>query len=85
MPCLQVYVLKEEEGGRHTPFMTNYCPQLYTRTADVGASMLLPSGIVFVFLLTKFLVLFPDLNVRSHEERVWWLVSVFFGCFDSSC
>lgn len=56
MSCLQVYVLKEEEGGRHTPFMTNYCPQLYTRTADVGASMLLPSGIVFVRLVS-----FPEL------------------------
>ena len=75
MPCLQVYVLKEEEGGRHTPFMTNYCPQLYTRTADVGASMLLPSGIVFVFLLTKFLVLFPDLNVRTFSRGKGLVVS----------
>ena len=41
-----VDVLKEEEGGRHTPFVTNYCPQLYTCSADVRASILPPSGLV---------------------------------------
>ena len=40
----QVYVLKKEEGGRHTPFVTKYSPQLYTRTADVTAHMTLPEG-----------------------------------------
>lgn len=40
----QVYVLKKEEGGRHTPFTTNYGPQLFTRTADVNASVTLPEG-----------------------------------------
>jgi elongation factor Tu len=40
----QVYILKKEEGGRHTPFITNYSPQLYTRTADVTSSIELPSG-----------------------------------------
>ena len=72
MPCLQVYVLKEEEGGRHTPFMTNYCPQLYTRTADVGASMLLPSGIVFVRLPS----LIPRAYVLMRRGLSWSGVSV---------
>ena len=40
----QVYVLKEEEGGRHTPFMTKYKPHLFTWTADVPSSMQLPEG-----------------------------------------
>lgn len=41
---VQVYVLKKEEGGRHTPFVTGYQPQLYTRTADVNVTMQLPKG-----------------------------------------
>jgi elongation factor Tu len=30
----QLYALTKDEGGRHTPFVSNYCPQLFTRTAD---------------------------------------------------
>ena len=44
----QVYVLKKEEGGRHTPFVTKYEPQMFTRTADITASVLLPEGMFFV-------------------------------------
>ena len=40
----QIYVLKKEEGGRHTPFVTNYSPQLFTRTADTTAKVELPEG-----------------------------------------
>lgn len=39
---VQVYILRKDEGGRHTMFVNNYAPQLYTRTANVNASMLLP-------------------------------------------
>ena len=42
--CVQVYILKKDEGGRHTPFVNNYSPQLYTRTASVNTSMILPEG-----------------------------------------
>lgn len=38
----QLYVLKKEEGGRHTPFVTNYAPQLFSRTANVTAIVQLP-------------------------------------------
>ena len=38
----QVYILKKAEGGRHTPFVNNYSPQLFARTADVNVSMMLP-------------------------------------------
>ena len=44
----QVYVLKQEEGGRHTPFFNNYRPQFYFRTTDVTGSVALPSGVEMV-------------------------------------
>ena len=40
----QAYVLKKEEGGRHTPFFTKYRPQFYFRTTDVTGEVELPSG-----------------------------------------
>ncbi|MDE5885902.1 MAG: elongation factor Tu [Oscillospiraceae bacterium] len=40
----QVYVLKKEEGGRHTPFFNNYRPQFYFRTTDVTGTITLPEG-----------------------------------------
>ena len=39
-----VYVLKKEEGGRHTPFFNNYRPQFYFRTTDVTGQITLPAG-----------------------------------------
>jgi elongation factor Tu len=44
----EVYVLKKEEGGRHTPFFTNYRPQFYVRTTDVTGSVELPEGVKMV-------------------------------------
>ena len=44
----QVYVLKQDEGGRHTPFFNNYRPQFYFRTTDVTGSVTLPSGVEMV-------------------------------------
>ena len=40
----EVYVLKKEEGGRHTPFHNNYRPQFYMRTTDVTGTCTLPEG-----------------------------------------
>ena len=40
----EVYVLTKEEGGRHTPFFTNYRPQFYFRTTDVTGVVNLPAG-----------------------------------------
>jgi len=40
----EVYVLKKEEGGRHTPFFTGYKPQFYVRTTDVTGEVTLPEG-----------------------------------------
>jgi len=44
----QVYVLKKEEGGRHTPFFTGYRPQFYIRTTDVTGEIKLPEGVEMV-------------------------------------
>ncbi|APM37541.1 elongation factor Tu [Clostridium kluyveri] len=44
----QVYVLKKEEGGRHTPFFNGYRPQFYFRTTDVTGSISLPEGVEMV-------------------------------------
>jgi elongation factor Tu len=44
----EVYVLKKEEGGRHTPFFTNYRPQFYIRTTDVTGTCSLPEGVKMV-------------------------------------
>jgi elongation factor Tu len=44
----EVYVLKKEEGGRHTPFFPNYRPQFYIRTTDVTGSVWLPEGVKMV-------------------------------------
>ena len=40
----EVYVLKKEEGGRHTPFFKGYRPQFYFRTTDVTGNVILPAG-----------------------------------------
>ena len=44
----EVYILKKEEGGRHTPFHNNYRPQFYVRTTDVTGNIKLPSGVEMV-------------------------------------
>jgi elongation factor Tu len=44
----QVYVLKKEEGGRHTPFFQGYRPQFYLRTTDVTGTITLPEGVEMV-------------------------------------
>jgi len=44
----EVYILKKEEGGRHTPFHNNYRPQFYVRTTDVTGIITLPAGVEMV-------------------------------------
>ena len=44
----EVYILKKEEGGRHTPFHNNYRPQFYVRTTDVTGNSALPDGVEMV-------------------------------------
>ena len=55
----EVYVLKKEEGGRHTPFHNNYRPQFYVRTTDVTGSITLPEGVEMVM---------PGDNLTIHVD-----------------
>lgn len=44
----QIYILNKDEGGRHTPFFSNYRPQLFCRTADITGNIILPNNIKMV-------------------------------------
>ncbi|NLA25713.1 MAG: elongation factor Tu [Bacteroidales bacterium] len=57
----EIYVLTEEEGGRHTPFFTGYRPQFYFRTTDVTGSLDLPEGVEMVM---------PGDNVTISAELI---------------
>ncbi|MEE9465288.1 MAG: elongation factor Tu [Candidatus Neomarinimicrobiota bacterium] len=57
----EVYVLKKEEGGRHTPFFNGYRPQFYFRTTDVTGSVQLPAGVEMVM---------PGDNVNMDVELI---------------
>ena len=57
----QVYVLKKEEGGRHTPFFNGYRPQFFFRTTDVTGSIKLPDGVEMVM---------PGDNVEMEVEII---------------
>ncbi|MCX7863157.1 MAG: elongation factor Tu, partial [Bacteroidales bacterium] len=45
---VEVYILKKEEGGRHTPFHNHYRPQFYLRTLDITGEIILPQGVDMV-------------------------------------
>ena len=57
----EVYILKKEEGGRHTPFHNNYRPQFYVRTTDVTGNISLPDGVEMVM---------PGDNLTIHVELI---------------
>jgi elongation factor Tu len=57
----EAYILTKEEGGRHTPFFTNYRPQFYFRTTDVTGIVKLPDGIEMVM---------PGDNVSMDVELI---------------
>jgi len=57
----EIYVLSKEEGGRHTPFFSNYRPQFYFRTTDVTGSIKLPEGVEMVM---------PGDNVNLEIELI---------------
>jgi elongation factor Tu len=57
----EIYALKKEEGGRHTPFFTKYRPQFYFRTTDVTGAVKLPSGVEMVM---------PGDNVNLEIELI---------------
>ena len=57
----EVYILSKEEGGRHTPFFSNYRPQFYFRTTDVTGAVALPDGVEMVM---------PGDNVKMSVELI---------------
>jgi elongation factor Tu len=57
----EVYVLKKEEGGRHTPFFQGYRPQFYLRTTDVTGVITLPEGVEMIM---------PGDNVQMKIELI---------------
>jgi elongation factor Tu len=57
----EIYVLSKDEGGRHTPFFTNYRPQFYFRTTDVTGTVALPDGVEMVM---------PGDNVSIEVELI---------------
>ena len=57
----EIYVLSKDEGGRHTPFFSNYRPQFYFRTTDVTGSIKLPDGVEMVM---------PGDNVSMEVELI---------------
>ncbi|MEE8298119.1 MAG: elongation factor Tu [Thermodesulfobacteriota bacterium] len=57
----EVYVLRKEEGGRHTPFFPGYRPQFYLRTTDVTGSIVLPEGVEMVM---------PGDNINMDVELI---------------
>ena len=58
----EIYVLKKEEGGRHTPFHNKYRPQFFIRTLDVTGEILLPEGVEMVM---------PGDNVTIKVELIY--------------
>jgi len=66
----EVYVLKKEEGGRHTPFFTNYRPQFYIRTTDVTGSVKLPDGVKMVMPGDNITVEVELLTTVALEEQM---------------
>jgi len=57
-----VYILKKEEGGRHTPFHNKYRPQFYIRTLDVTGEISLPAGVEMVM---------PGDNLEINVELIY--------------
>ena len=70
----EVYVLSKDEGGRHTPFFTNYRPQFYFRTTDVTGTVTLPEGVEMVMpgdnVSTEIKVLAPVAMEKSQRFAI---------------
>jgi len=66
----EVYVLKKEEGGRHTPFFTNYRPQFYMRTTDVTGTCALPEGTKMVMPGDNITMLIELMAPVGLEEQM---------------
>jgi elongation factor Tu len=66
----EAYILTKEEGGRHTPFFTNYRPQFYFRTTDVTGTVKLPEGTEMVMPGDNVSVDIELVSAIAMEEKV---------------
>jgi len=67
----KIYALNKDEGGRHTPFVSNYCPQLFTRTADVSCFVKLPDDVSMVMpgdTVEADLTFFSDIAIENGSR-----------------
>jgi len=69
-----VYVLKKEEGGRHTPFFTGYKPQFYVRTTDVTGEATLPAGTEMVMPGDNVTLTVKLVNPVAMEEQMHFAI-----------
>ena len=84
----EVYVLKKEEGGRHTPFFDGYRPQFYFRTTDVTGACKLPEGIEMVMPGDNVTMTVELINsicnrrrIKIRNKRRWKNSSIRSCCF----
>jgi elongation factor Tu len=66
----EVYILKKEEGGRHTPFFTGYRPQFYIRTTDVTGILHLPEGMKMVMPGDKITITVELISAVAMEKEL---------------
>jgi elongation factor Tu len=66
----EAYILTKEEGGRHTPFFTNYRPQFYFRTTDVTGVVSLPEGTEMVMPGDNITVAVELITPIAMEEKL---------------
>ena len=64
----EVYILKKEEGGRHTPFHNKYRPQFYIRTTDVTGEIILPEGTEMVMPGDNLTITVELINAVAMSE-----------------
>jgi len=70
----EIYVLSKDEGGRHTPFFSNYRPQFYFRTTDVTGAVDLPEGVEMVMPGDNVKVVVKLINPIAMEEGLRFAV-----------
>ena len=70
----EVYVLSKEEGGRHTPFFSNYRPQFYFRTTDVTGAVSLPEGVEMVMPGDNVKVTVKLINPIAMEDGLQFAI-----------
>src|SRR3546814_2716889 len=81
----EAYILTKEEGGRHTPFFTNYRPQFYFRTTDVTGVVTLPEGTEMVMpgdnVTMSVELIAPIARSEEHTSELQSLMRISYAVF----